>query len=156
MKQIVPKGFTLIELLVVFAVIGTLILSSLAAFFTFNRSQTFKTSVSNFVYMLNTAKARAQSQVKPSVCGTQVLRGYQITVTASGRTYTLSVRCGANIYAIETKSLGSGVTFVTGSTTPVVFAVSTGTLPATATVTITGHGETKSVIINATGNISVP
>src|SRR5882724_4055643 len=139
------KGFTLIEILVVFAVMSALLFSSMAAFDSYNRSQTFQTSVANIVSVLNVAKSRSLTQVKPSQCGTKVLQGYQVSISTATSTYLLQVVCDTTVYTLSTGTLPSQVTFAAGATTPILFAVSTGVVRSVSTVTINGYGKAKTI-----------
>ena len=73
----VEKGFTLIELMVVFSILAVLSTIGVAAFVSFSRTQTLNAAASDIKSMLNLAKSRAYSQVKPSVtpCNTSQLDG---------------------------------------------------------------------------------
>lgn len=148
------KGFTLVELVLVFALMAILTITSVASFNAFNKSQTTQSTVHDIVSLLNTAKSRSLSQVKPSQCTTRTLQGYQVTIVVSSSTYQLEVVCGGNTYLIERKTLPSDVTFVSGSTTQVRFAVSSGTLATPATITINGNNNNEVITIDTTGNIS--
>jgi type II secretory pathway pseudopilin PulG len=149
------KGFTLIELIFVFSIIALLTISGIAAFTGFNKTQVFQAAVDDVGAMLNTAKSRSLSQLKPDQCLTSTLQGYQVLITIPSGDYELDVVCGGNTYMIEKKKLPSGVTFVNGSVKQTVFAVSSGTVSSPGTITINGNNSNKMITIDATGNISV-
>jgi len=149
------NGFTLIELVFVFSIIALLTISSIASFTAFNKAQVFQGAVTDVGTMFNTAKSRAISQVKPTACGTQTLRGYRVTITIATSQYQLAVVCGTNTYVIETKRLPSGVTFVSGSVTQTTFGVYDAIVTTPGTVTMNGNGSNKTITISKTGNISL-
>ncbi len=142
------------ELLIVFAFIGIISMMSVVVFSSYNSSQVFGSGMSGFSSLLNIARSRAISQVKPSVCGTNPLDGYKVVITPSGQDYHLDVVCAGD-HLITQKKLPGQVSFGSGLTS-VLFDVSTGTVSAPGTITISGYGKTKSIIINNTGNISLP
>src|SRR5438552_2940773 len=76
------KGFTLVELIIVLAVLGILSASGLAAFVDYSRKSAIAAATSDVAITLQTAKSRAQSQVKPVTgsCVSQTLDGYKVTV----------------------------------------------------------------------------
>lgn len=113
-------GFTTIELLIVFSIIAILSMVGIAAFVNYSRTQALNTATSELVTLLNTARSRAQSQVKPSVCSTQELNGYEVRlcgidssecINSSGYNYELDVKCGGNPHLVEGKKLPANITF---------------------------------------------
>jgi prepilin-type N-terminal cleavage/methylation domain-containing protein len=148
------NGFTLIELLVVFSLIGVITALGIASYSAFNSSQIVQSSASNVATLLNSAKSRAISQVIPSSCGTNFVTGYQVDVTVSGQQYSLSAMCGSK-QVVSTNNLPSQISFATGSTSPVVYAISSGTVATAATILVTGYGKTKTITVSKTGNVAV-
>lgn len=155
--QIANSGFTLIELLLVIALIGILTIVSLIGFTNYQQTQVFQTNASDVIEMVNLAKSRALTQVKPLQCENngKVMQGYQIRVDPSGTEYQLEVICDASTYIMDTKNLPSGVTFTLSSQSTILFAVSTGVVNNPGTIYITGFGKTKSIDVRQTGIISV-
>lgn len=148
------RGFSLIELLVVFVLIGISMVTSIAAFYSYNKSQSYITSVSDVVHYLNLAKSRARSQVKPSLCGTKTLKYYQVYFVAPGSTYRLKVLCDTTLITLESKTLPTGVTFTDASPISVNFLVSTGIPMQARIIHIAGPSKNTTITINEVGVIS--
>jgi prepilin-type N-terminal cleavage/methylation domain-containing protein len=85
------KGFTLVELMVVISIAAVLGALGLAGFASYNKIQLLQTSSNEVVTMLNLAKSRAQSQIKPSDCVGDLV-GYGVKITSLSK-YTLFIRC---------------------------------------------------------------
>lgn len=149
------KGFTLIELMVVFAIIGILTVVGIASYTTYNSTQTLNTSIADVTNVLTNAKSRAISQVKTPECTGRTLNGYQITITPSSTLYTMSVVCGGITYVQQSRNLPQGVTFGGASAPSILFNVSTGTVTASRSATISGYGRTRTINVDTTGNIRV-
>jgi hypothetical protein len=62
--------------------------------------------------------------------------------------------CGSK-QVVSTNNLPSQVSFATGSTTPIVYAISSGIVAAPATISITGYGKTKTVTVSTTGDVAI-
>lgn len=158
------QGFTLIELVVVLSVIAILSTVGIAAFVSYSRTQTLNTAVLDLVSMLNVAKSRSMSQVKPAGVTCAKLDGYKMTIcrggcTESNQTYEFRVICQGNeSNSLETKSLPKGINFDSSRETSFFFPVLTGGVDgATAigtTITLNGYGDqTKTITIYSDGRI---
>lgn len=96
------EGFTLIELIVAFTIIAILSVISVAAYVSFSRNQAVDNEVNQLVSVLNLAKSKAQSQVKPSSCATspgptnQALTEYQVVIDQSNSRYKLVAICAGS------------------------------------------------------------
>lgn len=73
------KGYTLIELIIITSLIGILSTFGVAAFVRYNESQKLNSAVLNAVNIFQTAKTKAQAQIKPSGClDNESLNGYRV------------------------------------------------------------------------------
>lgn len=125
-------GFTLIELLVVFSTLAVLAIIGFASFVSYSRTQALNQSAFDVVTMLNLAKSRASTQIKPtdgSFCDQNAtnhlaLEGYMVYIV-SETTYELEIQCEGQIVAIsnQIKTLSNGTN--TSSAHNIVFSSST-------------------------------
>lgn len=152
-------GFTLIELMVaisITAVLGTL---GIAGFTSYNKAQALQTSTNEVVTMLNSAKSRAQSQVKlGSVCNElspYLLKGYKVEILASDETYLLKILCeGTADEVITKKTLPPNVIFTSGESS-FFFPVQKGGVETVGSITISSGGKTRTITVNSLGGVSV-
>lgn len=146
------KGFTLIELIVVISVTAVLSIVGIAAFVTYSQTQALSASAQDVATMLQVAKSRAQSQVKPD--SVPCLDGYRVDVYPQG-TYTLNAICGVNTYPIanQAKKLPTNISFYISSISSVQFAVLSGVVSGIRDIKINGYGKSKTINIDAIGNI---
>lgn len=137
-------GFTLVELVVVFSVMAILGTAGIAAFVSYSRTQALDAASSEVLSMLQTAKSRAQSQVRPTHgnCATGTLEGYQVIITPPD-TYTLELKCDVGVQEIERKRLPQNVTFQSGIFQTFLFRILTGGVVGTGPVTIWAYGKSK-------------
>ncbi|MCL5439270.1 MAG: prepilin-type N-terminal cleavage/methylation domain-containing protein [Patescibacteria group bacterium] len=152
-------GFTLIELIIVFSVIAILSIIGIAAFASYSRTQALNAGVLDVVTMLNLARSRASSQVKPKNCEVTSLslNGYEFTIV-NNTTYRVSANCGVNQpFTVETKPLPKGVTFADSSLgSSVLFYVISGGVNHSLTITINESGiAKKDIVIDSIGSVSV-
>ena len=157
MKQ---KGFTFVEIIIAIGIMSVLGAIIFAGFNNYRQVQTLQTSGDEVATMLNLARSRAQSQIKPSVC-TDNLNGYRVVITAP-KTYALKVSYSGTIDDIgdieiseQIKQLPANVTFSNNSS--FFFLVRTGeTIPdGGGTIAVNYAGKTKTITINALGGVSV-
>lgn len=155
------KGFTLIELIVVFSVIAIISTTGVASFVSYSRSQTLQQVTNDFVTVLNTAKGRSISQIKPSQCNSaSVLDGYVVIANIAGNSYTLNVICSGVTTPLSTPIiLPASVSFnsATGNppttTTSILFSVLTGGVIGAGNVVLSSYSQTKTITVTPVGGI---
>lgn len=146
------RGFTLIELMVVLSVTAVLGTLGIAGFVIYNQIQVLQSATSDVVTVLNLAKSRAQSQIKPSGC-TGDLSGYNVVI-ATPRTYTLYVRCSLSpdIKIGQDKLLPASLSFELSKS--FFFPIQTGGVEEDGQIVILGYGREKTITINSFGGVS--
>lgn len=154
------RGFTLIELIVVFTVIAILSTIGVASLASYSQAQTLQQSSNDLITTLNTARASAISQVKPSQCLSSTLDGYSVSINLAGNSYTLNVICsGATIPLTTAKKLSSGISFnpATGTppttTTNVFFSLLTSGVTGSGNIVLSGYGRTRTITVSSIGGI---
>lgn len=127
----------------------------IASFVSYSQTQSVNEVAFDIVNVLNSAKSKALSQVKPSQgpCIDSPLDGYAVDVTSSG--YELQAVCGGAVYSIEgsTKSFPSHISVDPSN---VFFNVLTGgvkVVRGTSTIKVQGYGKTKTITISQDGRI---
>ena len=165
-KNIAPRvfseGFTLLELVVVFSIIAVLSTISISSFVSFSRNQTLQQAQNDLINVLNTAKAKTVSQVKPSPACTNynTLNGYSVSIDTAAQTYTLNVVCSGTTNPLPPPTpLPHGVTFNSSldnpptTTTSVFFSVLTGAVSGSGNIVLTSFGQTRTITITSEGTI---
>jgi prepilin-type N-terminal cleavage/methylation domain-containing protein len=167
LKRQYQHGFTLIEILVVFGIGIVFTTAGLASYSRLNSVQSLINLQKEIATLLQVAKSRAQSQVKPTAivnCNApRVLNGYAVHFDRQGDdSYRLLVVCsnanGTNVVRTEIpetyRELPSGVIFApsgfSGNNKYITFTVLTGEATAdsvsvqdatmTRTITVSGNG----------------
>jgi prepilin-type N-terminal cleavage/methylation domain-containing protein len=156
MKQ---KGFTLIELMVVTAITVMFGTMGIAGFNNYRQVQTLQTSGDEVATMLNLAKSRAQSQIKPSAC-TDTLNGYRVAITAP-KTYALKVSCsgttdttGDTEISEQIKQLPVNTIF--SDSPSFFFPVQKGGVETAGSIAVCGSdGKSKTIAVSSLGGISM-
>lgn len=153
------KGFTIIELIVVFSILVILSTLGIVAFVNYSRIQALNAAASDVVTMLQTAKSRAQSQVKPALCIAPPLVGYKVVIP-SARIYRLEVVCGdaRNIFTLEEKTLPVNISFSSDSLgSSFLFNILTGGVEGAVfggtSMIINGYSQAKTVTVYSDGRI---
>lgn len=168
------KGFTLIELIIVISVLAVLSVVGIAAFASYSRAQTLNAASGDLAVMLNLAKSRAYSQIKPQVagCDTTPLDGYEVRICGSGVPQTscitsgvnfeLDVRCGGITRSPSISKANfssSNLTFSSTSTPPkysFFFPVLKGGVSTGGIIKITNSfTEFRTVTVDSSGNIRI-
>ena len=156
------KGFTLIELMVVLSVTAVLGTLGIAGFVIYNQIQVLQSATSDVVTVLNLAKSRAQSQIKPSgyctASSDDSLSGYNVVISAPSR-YALKLRCsetgeaGETVIVGQDKSLPASLSF--RNSTSFFFPVLTGGVQNPSSITVDGYGRYKTITVNSFGGVSI-
>lgn len=146
------KGFTLIELIVVFSVVGLISVLGIASFVEYSRTQAVATAAAEVETVLQTARSRATSQIKPSSCEDKQLEGYQVVVTST-TAYELQVVCNGIDYTVDARTLGENLSF--SSLPTFYFHILSAGVSGAGVLEIDGYGKTKSITVTTTGSIAV-
>lgn len=159
MRKFNTSGFTLIELIIVFSVLSILSVIGVASFVSFSRTQAVDNEVNQFITTLNLAKAKAQSQVKPTVCTiNQPLSAYLVSINTNNSTYTFLARCtGRSDVTVTSRKLASPVVISSANPTDYVFDILTGSF-VPGQIVIKGNWTpaiTRTITINSDGSTSV-
>lgn len=159
-QQFNNRGFTLLELIIVFTVIAILSSAGIASFVSYSRSQSLQSAASDLATTLNSAKSRANSQVKPSQCSDdQILSGYKIVIDESSTKYSLYVVCGESLLIKTTTLPDNGkITFNLVETTPrsIFFPIIKGSVQGAGGIGLKGYNnESRCVSISSGGVINV-
>lgn len=149
-------GFTLIELMVVLSVTAVLGTIGIAGFTTYNQIQILQAAASDVVSVLNLAKSRAQSQVKPSgLCVGGTLTGYSVII-AENKKYTLHLRCsltGDIKINEQDKILPQGLNF--DSNPSFFFPIQRGGVQTAGQIIISGYERSKTIMVNSLGGVNI-
>ena len=153
MKKICP-GFTLIELLVTISIIGVLFGIGVAKFNEFNRRQILDQAAQELKSNLRLAQDKALAGEKPTGwCNqpNQTLRGHQLRFGSSSRYLIEAVCSSGEPQEVKSVVLPSTVTGPNG--TSVLFKVLAQGVDGATTITLSGYGETRPVMVTTTGEI---
>jgi prepilin-type N-terminal cleavage/methylation domain-containing protein len=157
------KGFTLIELLIVISIAGILFSLGMAQYTAFNRRQILEQALKELKGNLRDAQSMALAGKKgddtDKCLGT--LKGVMLDFSTSNSSYEIKAVCtqlGAdNDLLIKSVSLPSGVTRETSEET-ILFKALTGaveflSLGSESTITLSGFGNSFSVVVKSSGEI---
>lgn len=165
-------GFTFIELIVVFSVIVILSSIGIASFVSYSRNQQLNSSVSDLVTVINLAKSRSSSQVKPDICSdSEMLEGYEVRICGLAGSscissfpigsygYELDVKCSSKGFPVPisnyAKQLPQSISFSGATTsTSLFFPILLGGVKGKGEIVFTGYGQTKTITIDSLGNIT--
>lgn len=153
------RGFTLIELLVVVSVIAILSALGIAGFKEYNEIQILQGATKDVATMLNQAKSRALSQVKPVNKCTGTIEGYLVRLDDDGgvsNRYRLKILCSGVLDVAETKLLPTNITF--DGVPPdqdFFFPVLKGGVETGGTIVLSGYGRTKTITIDSVGGVKI-
>lgn len=153
-------GFTLIELMVVISITAVLGTLGIAGYVNFNRTQVLQAASNEVVTILNLAKSRAQSQIKPpALCSSsQTLDGYEVKITQP-KDYALYLRCSGSSKQVDewVRELPNDISFDASQT--FFFPIQTGGVQASGSgpwrIIISGYGRSKTITINPLGGVRI-
>jgi len=157
------QAFTLIELMISISIMAILGSLSIAGFNSFNQVQVLKTSTAEVATMLDLARSRAQSQIKPpGLCSsTNTLGGYLVKIV-SNKNYALFLRCSGSgastdvLVSEENRNLPSGLVFSSPVPAVFFFPVLTGELETPGTIVVcNSQGKARTITINSLAVINV-
>lgn len=148
-------GFTLIELLAVISIIAILSVVGIASFLSYSKTVSLNTAVSDVTTLLNLAKSRAQSQVKPSGISCTNLDGYRVVINLPKNSYHLEASCINPISVVPgaEKTLPKNVCFSCEIPPSIYFHVFTGAVDGASNIGILGEAGYKAVSVSNTGVI---
>jgi len=150
MKPRAILGFTLIELLVVITIIGLLAGGGVAAYSSFNQTQTLKTVANDLKNNLRLAQSKALASEKPAGCDL-VFDGYRVDIPSSS--YSLVALCnGGQVMEASRRPFPPLPAGVSLSPAQVVFRPLGGGA-TDATIFVSGFGKTITVTVTKTGEI---
>ena len=151
----IPRGFSLIELTLVITMTMVIGFVGVAGYTQFNSSRKVENAAYDVITLLQKAKSRAQTQVKPNTgsCQTSSLDGYSVSINTSTSIYQLQALCGGTGTSVETRTLPSGITFRSGSLTSLTF-LRTGGVTQTGSVYVVGS-VTRTIQISSLGNMTL-
>lgn len=167
------KGFTFIELIVVIAVTAVLGTMGFASLASYNQTQQVVTTTQDIKTLLQQARSKAISQVKPAACPTDLsnpsnnsaLQGYEVDFcvgTLLGRPsackasndYEVNALCdnGVGYIAVASKQYSSKLT-ITSTYRSYFFPVISAGVSNSGTVTVSGYGKSQQITISPLGVI---
>ena len=147
------EGFTLIELILAVSLIVIVSAVSMIGFTQYNDAQQLRNAALNVMLVLQQAKSKAQSQVKPdniAACVTNRLESYRVQFTST--TYELNVVCASTATLIQSKQLPLGITINPASTAEFNFMILNGSVNQ-GSVTINRGAAQTTITVDKMGNI---
>jgi Tfp pilus assembly protein FimT len=141
------RGFSLAELSVLLAVIGTLCALSLPAFLSYYQSASIRAAASEVASQLNLGRQMA-IQRNQNVC---------VSIGSTAPQYYLGSCAGTLLLGVTTDSYGSAAAHdgITLTTTANPVFNNLGAATPAATITVTQGSRTLSVIVSASGRVTV-
>lgn len=151
-------GFTLVELLVVASLVGILFSVGIAKYSEFNRRQAIEQSGLDIKNNLRLAQNKAFTGEKDSACtDARLLDGWYMGFTSS--TYQIYGCCGGCAapglqFSLSTIDLsGKNITITAYPSFPIRFRPLGQGVENSGTITISGSGGSRSIIVTASGEI---
>jgi len=153
------QGFTLIELVVVLAFVSIISTVGIAGYMQYSRVQKLNSASLDFATVLQTAKSRALSQVKPDsgACNSSDLNGYQVYISSSTAFQTLA-KCADGTVDSASKTLPLNISFSlpnSAASATIFFNVLTGLVTVTVGVTNINIDSGYIITLNSSENSSI-
>ncbi len=158
------RGFTLVELMVTTALLVTASVVTIAAYNQYSESQKIQNAALDVSLLLQKAKSRAQSQVKPggvNACQSNSLRGYEVRICnvpqakcAEVDGYELHAICGNSSVSLEKKKLPSPVKFANASDPTFFFQVLKGSVNS-GIIRLNYNSVQKTIQVSGPGYITI-
>ena len=147
-------GFTLIELIVVLSVAAVISVIGIAAFVSYNQTQSLNTTAADIANMFSVAKSRAASGVKPTTapCSTGTLNGYKVFIIGSS-IYELDAVCSSQPSLVLRSTLPSNIIFAIQTGSPYMYSVLTGGFSGGGQIVLSGFGKSKTLTVDSSGNV---
>jgi len=146
-------GFTIVELLIILSLIALLFALGVSQYNRFNRSQALVKAKGELVSNLRLAQGKSLAGEKPNQCGDEALLGHQLEFT-NNQSYKIVAVCGSEPYpeVKQTVTFPEGV-IKTSAENIVFFKILSQGVESEVTITLSGFGETRDIIITAAGEI---
>lgn len=146
-------GFTLIELLIILSLIALLFTLGMAQYNRFNRSQSLTKAKDELISNLRLAQGKSLAGEKPDQCGDETLLGHQLEF-ANNQSYKIVAVCGSEPYpeVKQTVTFPEGI-IKTSAKNIVFFKILSQGVESEVTITLSGFGETRDIIITTAGEI---
>jgi hypothetical protein len=143
------------------SIMGLLSLFGASAYQNYNQSKAMDLAASEVTSVLELAKARAKSHVKPAVtsCTTgRELYGYRVTFSST-KNYSLWIVCGDTGQFSEqigqTYVLPGNATFSMTLPQSATFRVLSGAVEGATSISLTGNSQTRTISVSPTGVLQV-
>lgn len=154
-------GFVLIELIVIMSIISIFGAIGVSAYKDYAVTKRVSTAADEVANLMEVAKARAFSQVKPESCGVDLLEGYRVVTCPGGcsgtkQDYQLEVYCGGSGKRVgDVHKLSPNVRFSPQTEQTVLFRVLTGEVQSSGNIQVTSEGKAKSISVGQQGVIAM-
>ncbi len=148
-------GFTLIELSVVISIMAVLSTMGIAAFVNYSRTQSLQNAAYDLITVLNLAKSRSFSQVKPPGC--TVLDGYKVSLSNSDNSYKIEAICLGNAFGTVSKDLPQNISISSDSSctssSSFFYPIISGGVSGSGCIVLSGYNQKKIITVDMLGTV---